>query len=502
MPSAAVRRARCVILGLSVVAAISLVALSLGVPVSAQSKKPASSTAKPTAKSEATASIPGVPQQMPMKARLGLRKTLQGQLDEREESRANAAKTAAEYLRQAKLATDDERAACLTLAGKQQVDALKLVDAERTFQRVMTEHSGSVWAVEASLFLFDIALEQHLDPQLAAEQLRTGLRWVETAIPQPPKAPKPAVSSLSMNELAVAGPLSLQSLGPSLLPALRPSAAGVSEIPGGAPSATAANTVNGERLPREAHRIAKDVRLRSGLLAWLREDLPTAHAEFQAALNYGGDDLTALTVLANKLRLRQRVGLLPDPVKNGDAVSAQLIRLALVLDEAPQTYRAHRLWNALANRPAEKLTLPQKSFVQFHRAQCRFRFQNPLERDADTILKDYEAAVKAYPDADWSDDALFLAGNVEFNLNRNIDRAIKLWRRVLAQHPGSEHVERSAYFIGVAYETDQKWEEAKLAYDDARTRFPKSSFNPLIDKHLKKVSDELSRPKPKPNSSG
>ena len=198
----------------------------------------------------------------------------------------------------------------------------------------------------------------------------------------------------------------------------------------------------------------------------------------------------------------QRVGLLPDPVKNGDAVSAQLIRLALVLDEAPQTYRAHRLWDALAKRPVEKLTLPQKSFVQFHREQCRFRFQNPLERDAAAILKDYEAAVKAYPNADWSDDALFLAGNVEFNLNRHTDRAIALWRRVLAQHPGSEHVERSAYFIGVAYETDQKWDEARLAYDDARTRFPKSSFNLLIDKHLKKVTNELSRHKPKPKSSG
>lgn len=498
------RAARGRLLSAGLIGAMALCGVSVMEPVAAQTKKPTPTPPKPRTSSKANTKagtqpiLPGVSPKMPVAAQNSLRKILQEQLDARDEARTTTAKATAELLRRSKAVTGDEQAACLIWVGKHQVDAQRWTDAEKTFLRVRDEHPESVWTVEASLFLFDLALEHQLDPQRGTDHLQPALEWLKT-VSAPVTRTVPLVSTLAMTEFSANGTLPVQSIGPSLASTIKDEDGKAASADDNTASVTATGASTDSFTPREAHQIAADVRLRTGLLAWLRDDVSAAKAEFQHALVLHESEATPLTVLAHKLRLSQRVATVPDPVKNGNADCAQLIRLALVLTEAPQTYRAHRLWNAIAKRSAEQQTLPQKSFVLFHRAQTRFRFQNPLERDAAAILADYQACVKAYPLADWADDALFLAGNVEFNLNRNTDRAVEHWRQVLSRQPASEHQQRAAYYIGVALETAKKWDEAKLAYDDAKSRFPESQFNPLIDKHLKKVTSELSRPKPKPS---
>lgn len=547
------------ILGLSVTAAISLVALSLTVPVSAQTKKPVTkpaakptpSTTKPppttkSGKGQAQPAakvdppgtvIPGLPANVPATVREGLAKQFQQPLDERAARRKEAAQDAVVWLKRAETEEDSEtRTRALVIAGARQVAALKLTEAVQTFQRAIKSAPGvpiipgpagvqktaipqtsppeevspgsaaALWSIEARLFLFDLALEHELNVTLAEKTLFPVFAWARgIPLPATRTLARPPVGVVVSQPLTAS--LALQSVGPNLFaPPTGPvgSVAGgavAEQTPNGAASHSAApsddsRTAAADDGPslRTVSLIAADVRLRIGLLQVFAN---MGTAEFFAAEQLAFDRTTPLGAYASRAIAGVAPIRLPDPVRNGLADAAKLIRWGLVLDQSGGIERALRLFDALLKQAPEQISDPQRSFVHFHRGQARFRLTNPLQRDTKLIVQDYEQAVKLYPQSDWSDDALFLHGNLEWNVNQQADRAIALWTQLLEQHPGSAQGPRAAYFIGVARENSKQWDRAKLAYDDSKRRFPNSEFNQLIDQHLKKVNNELSRPKPK-----
>lgn len=510
---------------------------------------------------ESPAVIPGLPPNAPQGVRESFEKQLQGQLDERDARRKRAAKEAVSWLQRADKAQDDEaKAAALVMAGRSQVDALQLAEATKTFSRVIAltdtgvspvtvkpatvasppvaetkpsslpNAAGSIptpnaaaptppdksagnilpsaWELEARLFLFDLALEHELNPVRAEEVLRSVAAWLKT-VPRPATALKRTVVSLAVAPLALNAPLPLQSLGPKRGDgAVSVTGAGtVKETPPDATSTTRTKTANARGTtatvadadpPRDVRRIAADVRLRLGLLSAMRGDLVRGKIEFQQAETLGFDANAALAVFANRVLTGQRVPPLPDPVKNGPAPSASLIRLALLINETGEHDRALRLWDALLRQKDEAISHPQRSYAHLQRGLARSELSNPLEWKPTRTAADYAAVANLYPDAEWLDDALFYHANLEWNVNRNAEAAVALWTRLRDQHPTSEFAARAAYHIGVAHESAKQWELAKTAYDDARQKFPDSPHNKTIDQHLTKVTKELARLKPKP----
>ena len=462
-------------------------------------------------------SIPGLPPNMPVAAREMLDKQLRGPLEDRAARSLESAKQAGALLQRVDRTSLDHGAIeVLIRAGAKQVAALRYTDATKTFERAVAlseelapplSHRPSetpsalnpanvpdvaaldptrLWSLEARLFLFDLALESELNAARADEVLQPASDWLQGLSSYEP-APRRTVVTLATPSVLPNQPLPLPALGPIL-----PELSSIGDESNGAADSPPRNIE-----PREARQIAADVRLRSGLLFAIRGDAMRAKQQFQEAERLGFHGTTVAATCANRVLINQRNTPLPEPVRNGQADAATFIRLALVIEDGQELDRAIRLWDALLKWKSESITAPQRSFVYFHRAHARFRLANLLERDPKLIAKDYELAVQLYPLSDWADDALFLHANVEWNLNRDSDKAVTLWQRVLDKYPGSEHAERSAYYIGVSHETSQRWQQAQLAYHNAKQRFPNSQFNTLIDKQLKKVNSELSRAQPK-----
>ncbi len=530
MSSFVVHRGRCAMLGAFAVSAVVALAFALGVPVAGQTKPATPKTGKPLNKpvnkpvgkgdakaANASPAIPGFSPIMPAGVREGIERQLRGPLNDRTSRRREADKTATAWLQRASSETDGEiQAAALMVAGALQTDALKLAEAVKTFDRVTVEHSSNVWAIEARLFLCDLALEHELNLTRAEEWLGPATQWLKT-VPAPAAAAAPKTGvSLTVPQPGPNDPLSLESPGPNVFPALRsgarqsPGSAGRRESPEeSAASSTSVAPQEPELAARDAAIISADVRLRMGLFHALRGNAARAKVEFLLANGLGFDPTTALAAAANRSLTNQRQLTLSDPVTSGPAETVALIRLAVLIGDSLQPDRALRLWDALLklptgskppatdnNKPPVVVSDPQRSFAHFQRGFARFRMTNPLERDFKLIVRDYEQSVKLAPQSYWADDALVLHANLEWNTFQNGDKAVPLWTRVLDQHPGSEHGPRAAYFIGVAHENAKQWDRAKTAYDDAKQRFPDSPFNRLIDSHLKKVQSELARPKP------
>ena len=218
-------------LGAFAVSAFVALAFALGVPVAGQTKPATSKTEKPLNKpvnkpagkgdakaANASPAIPGFSPIMPAGVREGIERQLRGPLTDRTSRRRDADKSATAWLHRASTETEDEiQAAALMVAGALQTDALKLAEAVKTFERVTVEHSSSVWAVEARLFLCDLALEHELSLTHAAEWLGPATQWLK-AVPVPvASAPKTGVS-LMVPQPGPNDPLALESPGPNVFP--------------------------------------------------------------------------------------------------------------------------------------------------------------------------------------------------------------------------------------------------------------------------------------------
>ncbi len=189
-----IHRGRSAMLGAFAISAVVALAFALGAPVAGQTKPATPKSAKPLNKplnkpagkldakaANGSPAIPGFPPNMPAGVREGIERQLRGPLNDRASRRREADKSASAWLQRASTETEDEiQAAALVVAGALQTDALKLAEAVKTFERVAVERSSSVWAVEARLFLFDLALEHELSLTRAEEWLGPATLWLKT----------------------------------------------------------------------------------------------------------------------------------------------------------------------------------------------------------------------------------------------------------------------------------------------------------------------------------
>lgn len=311
--------------------------------------------------------------------------------------------------------------------------------------------------------------------------LADGLAWTSGVEPAPPRGPQ---GIRLVDTSGLGGPtLPLQRLGPVFEDAGEDGddedgddAESGAEPPG----------------PRAAAEVAADVWLRAGLLDWLAGDGDGARAKFDRAQQFDPAPRSTINVLAGSIRGQVRLERTPAEAREGDAPEAGLLIVyGDHLQAAQQMYRAQRFWDTLLTRRRGDLTPVQRSYALLRRGQARFRFLNPLEKDPDAVLRDLEQCRRAAPHAPWADQSLLTAGDVAWHLKRDAAGAAALWRTLMDEHPDSGLAPRAAYRIGTTYEVAHEYDQAYLAFEDARERYPDSGYDELIEKHLRTVTGRL-----------
>ncbi|MBN2024188.1 MAG: tetratricopeptide repeat protein [Pirellulales bacterium] len=358
--------------------------------------------------------------------------------------------------------------------------------AVAAFERLVERYPNSPWTGDAHVWLFDVKLEHQLDLDAAEAHADRAIRWLER-----------------LDEAATAKDLAR--LG--------------DDAPAGL---------------RTVRQVKYDVYLRAGLLQYLRQKPKQAAECFAKAKPFTPPrDFVVVqgTIPTGIERLIAAVEsgepLTPPCVLEGDPTAKLCLMLADVYHEAEQWEKSFTLCNRLLHGAAPRATSEQRSWAFFRRGRNYYCFEfesggqrrggvqdlgaddagNPraLHFDPVASLNDYVASVKLAPQAEWADNAMFLAGNILWNHQRNADAAIAVWQRLLRVYPKSEEADRSAYFIGVAYQWSGDPVNAERAYEDFVKTRPSSAFasearERLVEAREKRRQQEEREPPPKGKS--
>ncbi len=249
-------------------------------------------------------------------------------------------------------------------------------------------------------------------------------------------------------------------------------------------------------------KVAYDIYVRAGLIAYLKQDYNKATEHFKKAKPFQPPRTFTVvhgTVPTGIERLitvaKQGKSLTPKSVIEGDEKARLILMLADVYHTAGQYERSLELCNRLLKRGARKATKTQKSYAFFKRARNYYRIDtkssDERKQNAVLSLKDYLTAQKIDPKSEWADNSLFFAANIYWNDFRNAGKAIPLYRKLLKTYPESEEADRSALFIGVCYQWSKHFSEAKTAYRYFQKQFPDTRFSKLVVKQLAKVEVAL-----------
>lgn len=168
------------------------------------------------------------------------------------------------------------------------------------------------------------------------------------------------------------------------------------------------------------------------------------------------------------------------------------IVLAELLSLSHDFERSRDFATALLNHKQITLSDFQKSYIYYLRGRSDSGIRDLKEKRR--APADFLAAQKLDPKAPWADRCLFLAANAYWNHQHDAQRAIALWQRLMKEYPESKEYDRSAYYIGVIYRQEKRFEEARRALEQLLKDKPKSPFAKLVKEDLKKINSELARP--------
>ena len=249
--------------------------------------------------------------------------------------------------------------------------------------------------------------------------------------------------------------------------------------------------------------VAYDIYLRAGLLEYMHEQYGAAVVFFEKAKpfapprNYAvvyGKIPTGIERLIDAAKTGKT--LTPEIVRKGDPTAKTAMMLADIYHEGQDYQRSLDLCDRLLNAPAimKKATREQCSYAHFRRARNHYLILDMALFNPDAALADYVAAVRAAPQAEWADKAMFYAGNIEWNKKNNPEAAISAWQLLIKNYPQSSEADRSAFFIGVTRYYTKQYAEAKKSLEKYAEDYPGSDFiddaRDLIDKCEKEISEQ------------
>jgi len=180
--------------------------------------------------------------------------------------------------------------------------------------------------------------------------------------------------------------------------------------------------------------------------------------------------------------IRRDYKITPEEAQAGDPGAALLLKLADLYSCADDYDKARSLCTRVIEAKSAGITREQKSYAFFRRGRSSY-CMGPRRWDLSQAKADYTAGADLAPRAPWAAKGLFLAGNICFNYDRDYDRAITAWTRVLQMHPEAEEAERCAYYLGVAHEARKCPGEARAAFEQFLRKYPSSRFAGVVQSH-------------------
>ena len=340
-------------------------------------------------------------------------------------------------------------------AGVLLLEAQQTDQAADALNRFVLASPGSPWAGDAYMRLFDLAMEHRFDPTAARELAAAALKWSQAQRVEEPQSA--ADTGLWVAQAAVPDPDTLR-------------------------------------------RVTYDLYLRAAVGLYLDRKPDQAIAMLKSARSYvslpghGGQGQARTNLNPVIEAIGKNSSLTPAEVLAGEPKAALASQLADLYFAAEEYEKAIALCTRVIEDTRPGVTNVQKSWACFRRGRNRYALPTQL-RDPDGAEADYLAAVDLAPQAAWAYDCLFLAGNLEFNVNRNADAAVSLSRGIAREYPASQEAHRAAYYIGVAYESKHRAEEARQAYEEFLKNYPNSPFVNLVRTyHLKRLDQAQSQP--------
>jgi TolA-binding protein len=330
-------------------------------------------------------------------------------------------------------------------AARLQMESGKWKLAAENLERLVKDFPTNPWAGDAHVILIDTKLELLLDLEGAQKDADAAVRWYEHAA---------------------------QKVAPELrLPTsdLRGADDPFSPFP--------------VTLARPLGEVAYDIYLRAGLLEYLHEQYGAAVIFFEKAKPFTPPLKIQVIGKAppsgvERLIVAAKTGktLTPDIVRKGDPTAKAALMLGDVYHEGQQYEKSLDLCNRLLSGPGiNRATPEQKSYAHFRRARNYFlslgRTYSP-----DASLADNVAAVAAAPKTPWAEEAMFLAGNIEWNQKHDLQAAVAVWHRLVHDYPGSKEADRCELYIGAAYFSSKQYVQAQQALESFLTLYPESEF--------------------------
>jgi tetratricopeptide (TPR) repeat protein len=432
--------------------------------------------------------IPGIMlgDNVPDDAWAALRWQFQGQLDQRDEQRAEFRREA----RQLRRAYDDapespDAPRMLFQAGYRFLQAEDWEAAEESLRILVADHSDSNWSREARLCLFEFVIEVNLDVEEAAALLAVEPTPasdepvdVESDPPASESPAEPPTQEPKMRregwpseeeEIDFGPPLPIEVLGPVMTV-----------------------DANGNITARPARQLQGEFELRHGLLAYMQGETSSARRFFSDAKELLPSIQGPIWGLASAMTVDFGPAYAyPPEAALGEQPAAALICYVDLLFEGQQSHRAFAMADRLLKRRSLELTPEQRSYLLFRRGFARYRFINPLERDPELVLEDYADSVRIAEDSPWADLVLFMAGNVAWNLFNDADRASELWQRVMDDYPSSPHATEAGFNIGMGYQNVENWEAAYLAFHAVLDRYPDTRMRENIEERLEDIERHI-----------
>lgn len=339
-----------------------------------------------------------------------------------------------------------------TLYGETEQWQKALVD----FDRLAREYPDSYWAGEAHVQLIDIMLERQFDLEGAQRHATAAIQWFEQM------DPKKAVKATTTVDASAARSVSLA---------------------------------------------AYDIYVRAGLLEYIQERYTQANAIFEKAKPLAPP--CKYTVVQGRIptgieRLievgKSGKSVTPKIVREGDPVAKLILMLAdiylqgqehrqswclcdrVIHDAAPQATREQRSWALLERgRNAYQLNSEDPDFAS---RICKGRTSDSIK----AALADFQSAALTAPQADWASTALFLAANIQWNYYQDLRAATALWQRLVERYPKSNEAARSAYYVAVVYQWNDRPQEARRAFEEFLQQRPNSHLAAAAREHLNELA--------------
>ena len=325
--------------------------------------------------------------------------------------------------------------------------------AAESCERLVKDYPASPWAGGAHVALIDIKLERLLDLEGAQKNADAAVQWYEKTPPRP--------LGDGQGE-GVKAPGTDDPFSP--FPAL---------------------------LGRPLRDVAYDIYVRAGLLEYLHEQFGAALVLFEKAKPFAPPP--NYVVISGKIPngIERLIGaaktgktLTPEIVRKGDPTAKTALMLADIYHEGQQYDKSLELCGRLlGSRVIGRATPEQRSYALFRRGRNHFLMLRP-DFDPDAALADYVAAINVAPKAPWAGQAMFFAGNIQWNHKHSAQAAISLWRRAIRDYPNSADADRCAFYVGLAYFHTAQYAEAQRAIEKCLADYPGSDFTNVAKRIL------------------